>query len=67
MLKTNNDKVSILCADVGINCLSRAITLAEIVSRDHEVQIIGFITDLSKFADRTGNGIRLILQIKSGK
>jgi glycosyltransferase involved in cell wall biosynthesis len=49
MLKTNNDKVSILCADVGINCLSRAITLAEIVSRDHEVQIIGFV--------RNSNGI----------
>lgn len=42
MLNANEDKVVILCADVSNNCLSRAITLAEIVSRDYKVEITGF-------------------------
>lgn len=29
------------------------------------LQVIGFIADLSKYADRTGNGIRMTLKIKS--
>lgn len=45
MPNTNEDKVVILCADVSNNCLSRAITLAEIISRDNDVQIIGFSRD----------------------
>lgn len=36
------DKVTVLCADVSINCLSRALTLAEIISRTHSVRITGF-------------------------
>lgn len=29
------------------------------------LQVIGYIADLSKYADRTGNGIRMTLKIKS--
>ena len=29
------------------------------------LQVIGFIADLSKYADRTGNGIRMTLKVKS--
>lgn len=31
------------------------------------LQVIGFIAELSKFADRTGNGIRMVLKIKELK
>lgn len=36
------NKVTILCADVSINCLSRALTLAEIISHGRDVRITGF-------------------------
>lgn len=40
-----NNSITILCADVSRNCLSRALTLAEILSRKKPVQIIGFARD----------------------
>ena len=40
-----NNSVTILCADVSMNCLSRALTLAEILSQKRQVQIIGFARD----------------------
>lgn len=40
-----NNSITILCADVSRNCLSRALTLAEIISRKKPVQIIGFARD----------------------
>lgn len=39
---TDNNRVTVLCADVSINCLSRALTLAEIISHRHDVRIAGF-------------------------
>lgn len=40
-----NNSVTILCADVSMNCLSRSLTLAEILSQKRQVQIIGFARD----------------------
>jgi len=40
-----NNSITILCADISRNCLSRALTLAEIISKKHSVQIIGFARD----------------------
>lgn len=37
-----NKNITILCADVSINCLSRSLTLAEILSKKWQVQIVGF-------------------------
>lgn len=37
-----NSCITILCADVSMNCLSRSLTLAEILSKKRQVQIIGF-------------------------
>ncbi|HKK16346.1 MAG TPA: glycosyltransferase [Gammaproteobacteria bacterium] len=42
------DKVTVVCADVSINCLSRALTLAEIISLTHNVQITGFARSYRK-------------------
>ena len=41
----SNNSITVLCADVSRNCLSRALTLAEILSRKKQVQIIGFARD----------------------
>ena len=40
-----NNSVSILCADVSRECLSRALTLAEILAKKRQVQIVGFARD----------------------
>ncbi len=42
MLNNRKSIITIICADVSINCLSRALTLAEILAVDETVQIIGF-------------------------
>ena len=40
-----NSSITILCSDVSMNCLSRSLTLAEILAQKRQVQIIGFACD----------------------